>query len=261
MKKTFHDDILTSGNDDDLLVTDEVDLMDDFELRQIIAGVERFLGTKKGIRVSVLDPQQWDAQVTATLHASARRQGAGQYLHVLHDQRDPHHLYVSPTAVSAINKRSKEMYNIVVFAALRRFSSDLPTMLRHGLDDLVAGWLAEELQIELYSGTYQDEQQIVLGLIRVLVHDFAHTERDWALLMRSDPERFFYALRKSHFCPLWLRTVRTNSALSAMLDEAPKKHKALTDMLMAESLTAEDPFAVLSLQALDAYLGTEREQT
>jgi hypothetical protein len=252
------DNLTTDFDDEDLLITDEVDLMDDFELRQIIAGVERFLGTKRGIRVSVLDPQQWEAQVAATLHNGARKQGAGRYLHVLHDPRDPHHLYVSPSAVTAINQRSKEMYNIIVFAALRRFPCELSMMLRHGLDDLVAGKLAEELAIELFEGTYPDEQELVQGLLAVLVKDFPpYDETTWALLLRKDPERFFYALRKSKFCAAWLREVKTDSSLASLLQAAPKKRIALTDMLRAAELTVDDPFAVLTLQAVRAYLDGE----
>jgi len=243
-------------DDDDLLVTDEIDLMDDFELRQIIAGVERFLGTKRGIRVSVLDPQQWEEQVNATLHQAARKQGAGRYLHVLHDPRDPHHLYISPSAVMAINQRSKEMYNIIVFAALRRFPCELSTMLRHGLDDLVAGRLAAELDIELFEGTYPEEQELVLALLRVLVHDFPpYDEITWALLMRRDPDRFFYALRQSKFCSAWLRAVKGDEWLAGLLEAAPKKRKALTDMLREENLTVDASLVRLTIESANRYLG------
>ena len=190
---TMDPDIL----EDDFMIIEDLDVVDQSAIRKLIAEVEATASAEQqGLRVSVLSAEQWQTVLQRMLPSSARR-GAELYVHLLADPRQPFHLLVSPSAVKGVNEGSRHMLGEVVYTTLRILPSELSRPLRRGADDLLAGVVAERLDLDIYTGNYHREALLVRALMTVLQQEHGYQVVDWTVVFRRTPERVFKALAKS----------------------------------------------------------------
>jgi len=242
-------------DNDDFVIVDDIDLFDETELRQMVAEVEALAGTPtKRIRVSILTADQWDTVLNRWLPAAQRR-AVAQHTHALRDPTDPQHLVVSPSGIRGINERQTNIYEEFIYWLLRCLPTPLEKgALRSGVDDLVARLAGEKIGVEIYARHAPHESALVRGLAAVNVKEHGHTEADWVLLLRRYPERFFLALRKTSFMPVWLAEAKKNPGLVSQLEGAENKRAALIEMLKAEGVTASSPIFKVTESTLINYL-------
>jgi hypothetical protein len=252
----------TSQDFDDFLIVEDIDLSDESELRRVHARVESLVGNSgRGLRLSVLSAEQWQTMIMRTLPTSMRR-GAERHIHSLRDRKDPQHLLVSPSAVRGINERSRVMYQEIVYALLRALPSGVKGPLRKGADDLVAEICGAELGVDLFVRNYPRESQLVRHLAAILITQFHYTERDWVLLLRRDPDRFFLALRRTNFTAYWLREIQSDERLGRELARHGSNAKeALMVMIRDEALSEKHPFFIATERAAAGYLAQLEQAT
>lgn len=242
----------------DLLI--DVDLTDDSEIRAVVGQITSFLGVKEGVRLSVLPTEEWMEALWRSLSPALRR-GAERHIHVLRDKSDPHHLLVSSSAVAGLSEGSRVIYGEVVYAVLRCLPTDLSTPLRRGLDDLLAQWIGEILQVDIFARNFPEESELVRCLVKVLdsqFQSFGHRSVDWAKLLRSEPDRFFYALERSRFASVWLALAK-RSELAPWLADEDKTKPRLIELLRAETLSVSDPLVALTKLAAQDFLELQAE--
>jgi hypothetical protein len=237
----------------DFLLQDDLDLLDETELRRLVSEVDAFAGNGKGLRVSALTFEQWQTLLMRRLPPSMRR-GQHDYIYVLPDRNDPQHLLFSPGAVQGINEGSRPMQHAVISAAVRAIPTPLKGPLRKGINEIVLEACGERLGMELFGRTYPQESQFVRALLRILVAEYGYRESEWALEMRRNPERCLFALRKTKFAPTWASYIRQDPALAEELKAAPNKRKYLTDKLLDPGFSLTSPFGKLTAAAAVAYL-------
>lgn len=238
---------------DDLLIVEDLDLSDESELRRIVADIQAFLRSPgRGLRVSVLSAEQWQTVITRWLPTQQRR-GAAYYVHHLRDPRDPQHLLVSPSGVRGINERVRPIYQEIIYAILRSIPTELSGFLGKGLDDVVATLCGQKIGVDLYARVNPRAKSLVKALISVCVAEHGYGESDWALLMRSQPDRFFLALRKTRFCQYWIACALEDPALRPEIEEAQNKRAKLIELLRSEE-RGDGPVIEVTEQALAGYL-------
>jgi len=244
-----------SPDDDGFFMIDDIDLSDESELRHVVAEVESLVGVPgKGLRISILSAEQWSTVLTRWL-PPARRQAAMLHMHALRDPADHQHLVVSPSCVRGINERQANIYEELIYWVLRCLPTSLPKGILHtGSNDLLARLCGDRMNMKLYARHNPIEVDLVRGLVAVLRTEHDHSEDDWVLLLRRDPERFFLALRKTKFATEWLAFVRRNDELSECLTSADNARVALIELL-AEAQTVKTPFIKLTEESLKHYLG------
>jgi hypothetical protein len=245
-------------DEEQALILEDVDLADDTELRRIAAEVESLVaGKTRGLRVSPLSMEQWET-VIGRLPAWLRR-GQQHHLHVLPDRREPQHLLVSPVAVQGLNQASRVIYHEVVSSLVRAIPTPLkPNTIRKGLNEILIEACGRKLGVDLFARTYPAEAEFVRTLLKILARDFGHSELDWALVLRRNPDRCLLALRKTEFCRYWLHYAKQDPSTEAALRAAGnKKRHALTDLICAEEFTPSSPLGRLTLQAALTYLNSD----
>ena len=248
-----HDD------EDTALILEDVDLADDSELRRVAATVESLVaGKTRGLRVSPLSVEQWDT-VIGRLPAWLRK-GQHLHLHVISDRREPQHLLVSPTAVQGLNEGSRVIYHEVVSSLVRAIPTPLPQgTLRRGVNEILIEAAGQRIGVDLFARTYPAEAEFARILLRVLVREFGHTELDWALVLRRNPERCLLALRRSKFCRYWMAYAKKDPVtLRALTEAASPKSRVLTDSIVAEGFTPAAPLGRLTVQAALGYLNSDQ---
>lgn len=189
----INDDLL----EDDFMIIEDLDVVDQSAIRKIIAEVEATASAERqGLRVSVLTAEQWQTVLQRMIPPSARR-GSELYIHLLADPREELHLLVSPSAVKGVNEGSRHMLGEVVYTTLRTLPSHLSRPLRRGADDIIAQVVAERLDLNIYTGNYHREAQLVRSLMGALQQEHGYQILDWVVVFRRTPDRVFKALRKS----------------------------------------------------------------
>jgi hypothetical protein len=242
----------------DLLIIDDVDVTDKSEIRAVVAEVEAFLEAEQGVRMSILTGEQWLDALSRSLSPGMRR-GAERHIHILRDKGDPHHLLVSPSAVSGVNEGSRVIYAEVVYHVLRCIPTALSLPLRRGLDDLLAQWLGERLGVNLFTRNFPEESEMVMALLEVLSRQFGYQPLDWGRLMRRDPDKFFYALERSRFAGQWVVRAKGDTEVAPLIEGTDKKRPALVAALRAENLTSGSALVRLTREAAQAYLAAHPE--
>jgi hypothetical protein len=112
--------------------------------------------------------------------------------------------------------------------------------------------------VDLFARTYPLEAALVRALLRVLVADHGHSELDWALLLRRNPDRFMLALRKANFCRYWLAYAKKDPEIEALLRAAGNlKRHVLTTAIREESFSPDTPLGRLTVKASMAYLQSQ----
>lgn len=245
---------MTQTVEDDFLITEDIDLSDESELRRIVAEVETLVNASgKGLSVSVLTTEQWQTVIRRWLPPAAQR-GAAEHTHALRDPKDHQHLAVSPSGVRGINEHQPNMCQEIVYWLLRCLPTALGKgPLRAGVEDIVAGLCGRKIGVELYTRHAPQEAALVRGLIAVIIDEFGHSESEWVLLLRRHPDRFFLALRKTKFCHYWLACVKRDPQLAAAISDEADKRGALIDMLRSEDATMKSPFMRVTAEALEDY--------
>jgi hypothetical protein len=146
------------------------------------------------------------------------------------------------------------MYQELVYWLLRCLPTPLPKgPLLAGVNDIVAGLCSEQVEVDFYTHHAPREAALVRALIEVLIRDFEHTESEWVLLLRRNPDRFFQALRKTKFCAYWMAVVKRDPEYAKIMSESTNKRDALIEMLRDENLTANSSFLRLTERALVDY--------
>ena len=241
-------------DEEDALILEDVDLADDTQLRRVAAEVETLVGGKhRGLRVSPLTMDQWET-VLGRLPGWLRR-GQQHHIHVLPDRREPQHLLVSPVAVQGLNQGSRVIYHEVVSSLVRAIPTPLkPGAVRKGLNEILIEACGQRIGVDLFSRTYPQEAAFVRALLSVLVHEFGHSELDWALVLRRNPERCLLALRKTEFCRYWIAYAKKDQGLEQTLRAAGNRRRhALTDGLQAEDFAPASPLGRAAINAARAY--------
>lgn len=252
------DDILFIDEEpegDDLQIFDEVDLKDPSELHQAAADIQTFLKQPSSVRLTILDAQQWEKAVAQYVPKKMRRDFADKSAYFLRDtKRDAFNLLCSPSAVRGINERSPEIYTDFIFYLLRMLDSPLNGPLRKGLDNLLAEACGRQMRVPV-RGINATEARLVKGLISILSKEYGYEPIEWARLMRKNPEKFFLALRKTKFVPLWLNKVKEDGVEGTLVDAANKR-SALIETLRNEELKMSDPFMRSTLEAVAEHLSS-----
>lgn len=231
---------------DDFLIVEDVDLSDEARLRQIVATIEGLLKSSgRGLRVSVLSAEQWQTVLQRMLPPQHRR-GAGYYIHQIRDPRDPQHLLVSPSGVRGINEGVRQIYQEIVYAILRCIPSDLSGPLSKGLDDIIAEYCGQAIEMELFARVNPHAAEMVRAMLAACVDEHGYRDIDWALLMRRDPDKFFLAFRKTGLCDLWLKNAWENDSLRRKLQRADNPRSRLIEIARGET-AMHDP-ALLTLR-------------
>lgn len=239
-------------DEDDAFFLEDIDLADETELRRLIGLVDELLGVRRGVRVSVLSAEQWQTAVERIVPAGLRR-GLIPHLHVLRDPRDPDHLLVGPSALSGLNEHSRQITAEVAYAVIRAGQISLTPLFDHGSADLLAAQLARRIELSFFTSNYPAEARLVRALISTLRAEYGFSENDWVILLRSKPERFFLALRRSQFMTFLLSCARARPQIQALIAAAPRKRAALVALLRAPERDPEDVVAVFYSRCLDEF--------
>lgn len=234
--------------EDDFFMVDDFDPADETQLRHLVAAVESFAGgTGMGLRISVLNAEQWD-QVIRRVMPVAQQRRAALHMHTIKDPRDSKHLLISPSAVGGVNEDSQVIYQEIIYSLLRCIGSPLNGPMRRGVDDVVAELCGHLLDRPIFARHYPQESALVRGIIKILIKDFGHDESDWALLLRQDPDKFFTVLRKSRFSVIWM----------AYLGEGIEDSDALTSAITNPRLDMNSEFIQHTKAEIVAYLDGEK---
>lgn len=236
---------------EDFLIVEDIDLSDESELRRIVGLVEQIVGIPgQGLHISVLTLEQWQGRI-AKLPAAIRK--GAHHMHALRDTKNPQHLLFSPSAAMGVNDGSRVMIQEVVYATLRCLPSELTGPLKKGVDDIIADICREEHNLDIFTKNYPREATLARDLASILHSQFGYQEKDWLLLLRRDPNRFFLALRKTPFAAIWLSETRKDPKLKKELDEHTQKKEGLTQMLRDPSLSSGKPFFKLTSRVITEY--------
>jgi hypothetical protein len=209
-----------------------------------------------GLRVTVLTAEQWNAVIRRWLPPQAYR-AAAEHTHALRAKDDPQHLLVSPSGVRGINEHQPNICDEIIYWLLRCLPTPLEKgPLRAGVEDLVAKLCARKVGVKLFARHSPQEAALVRALTTVLIAEFGHSESDWVLLLRRQPDRFFLSLRKTKFCSFWLACVKRDLELTQLIAQATDKRGALIEMLRSPNTVMSSPFMRATVDALEEYVQT-----
>lgn len=236
----------------DFFLGEDIDLSDETVLRRLEALVEESVGSRRGVRVSVLSAEQWQTAVERLVPARIRR-GVLKHFHVLPDPRNDAHLLVGPATLAGLNEGSKQMSAEVAYALLKAGEPRLPALLARGSADLLAADVAARLEIPFFASNYPRETQLCRFLIRVVRegHGGDWDEHDWLRILKTDPDRFCLALRRTRFAAYWLACAKRDEHLRDQFEGARKT--LLTERLCHRELAAEDYFVRFTRRCLESY--------
>lgn len=243
--------MLESDDGADFFLGEDIDLSDETVLREIEDVLEDIVGTRRGVRVSVLSAEQWENAVERLVPARIRK-GVLKHFHVLPDPRNQTHLLVGPATLAGLNERSRQMTAEVVYALLKAGEPRLPTLLARGSADMLASSVAKAVGIPFFASNYPREAQLCRRLIGI--QQEAHgewSEQDWIQLLKTNPDRFCLALRRTRFAAYWLACAKRDPRLAGQF--AGARRTALTDQLCSEELTGDGYFARFTRRCIDGY--------
>lgn len=244
----------------DFFLGEDIDLSDETVLRELEATIEECVGDRRGVRVSVLGAEQWQTAVERLVPARLRK-GVRKHFHVLPDPRNQNHLLVGPGTLAGLNERSRQVTAEMVYAILKAGEPRLPTMLARGSADLLAGEVAQRIGLAFFTNNYPRESDLCRGLIGVVKagHHDDFTAHDWLALLKTNPDRFCLALRRTRFAAYWLACAKRDGRLADAF--AGARRTMLTEQLTDEALGAEDHFARFTRRCLDGYAALEDSPT
>lgn len=246
-------DAMTASDDGaDFFLGEDIDLSDETVLRQLETVIEESVGSRRGVRVSVLSAEQWQTAVERLVPARIRK-GVLKHFHVLPDPRNGSHLLVGPVTLAGLNERSKQMTAEVVYALLKAGDPRLPALLARGSADLIATDVAARLGVPFFASNYPRESQLCRALIRVVQegHGGEWDAHDWLRVLKTKPNHFCLALRRTRFAAYWLACARRDERLAEEFSGARKT--MLTDRLCEPELTAEEYFARFTRRCLEGW--------
>lgn len=252
--------MLETDDGADFFLGEDIDLSDETVLRQLESVIEESVGSRRGVRVSVLSAEQWQTAVERLVPARIRK-GVLKHFHVLPDPRNASHLLVGPTTLAGLNERSHQMTAEVVYALLKAGEPRLPVLLARGSADMLASDVAGRLDLPFFASNYPRETQLCRALIRVVQegHGGEWEAHDWLRILKTKPDRFCLALRRTRFAAYWLACAKRDERLSE--DFAGARRTLLTDRLCEPTLTAEEYFARFTRRCLEAYAEIATDHT
>jgi len=209
---------ITQADEDALIFYDRSPL-DEELLEKIQTQLQELTGCQKKDRVTVtvLTTEQFQRALRTIVPRRLHDRGLAKNFRVLRDPRDPHHLFVGPSALAGLNEGHSTVVSDLVYQLISAHGQKTNQAFDRGVADLLAADLAQQLGLPLFTDIYPAEKKFVSNIIEA-IRDLDEDPIELIALLKRSPNQFYTRLRQSGFYKWWEGSAKSNDQLSRYVD-------------------------------------------
>ena len=205
--------------DEDALIFQERSPLDEKLLEDIQAQLQELTGcTKKDrVRVTVLTTEQFQRALRTIVPKRLHDRGLAKNFRVLRDPRDPHHLFVGPSALSGLNEGHSTVVSDLIYQLISAQGQRTNQAFERGIADILAANISQQLGLPLFANIYPAEHRFVSTIIEA-IRQTDEDPMELVALMKRSPTQFYTRVRQSGFYKWWEGSAKGNDQLSRYVD-------------------------------------------
>lgn len=203
----------------DTFIFEERNPLDETLLRQMESELNQLVGASKttAVRITVLGHEDFQRAVRRIVPKRLQDKGLDRHFRVIADPRDPHHLYVGPSALAGLNDGHANVINDLVYHMVGACGAASNQAFERGAADLLAKHIAKQFKLDIFTDHYPEERKMVEAVIDA-IREHDQDPLELVCLLRRNPKEFFSRVRNSSFYRWWEGSVKRDDRLSAYVN-------------------------------------------
>lgn len=172
---------------------------------------------EKRARFTFCDLDQYNNVVSILVPKRLRDAGLAVHFRVLVDPRDPHHLFIGPSALAGLNDGHANVISDLIYHIIASTGEFSGLAMERGVSDILAAAVAKQVGLDIFTDMYPAERKYVESLIAASKSVEQDTLELVGLLKRN-PTAFWAGMRRSTFYRWWENSARRDDRLSSFVD-------------------------------------------
>lgn len=168
-------------------------------------------------RITVLSTEDYNRAVREIVPRRLIEKGLAHHFRVLADPRDPHHIFVGPSALSGLNDRHPNVITDLIYHLIAATGRPSSLAFERGAADILAADLAARFDLDIFTDQYPNERRLLETVAEAMKAD-SETVVEVVGAMKHNPSAFFQKLKASSFYRWWDHAVRSTDGYSPYID-------------------------------------------
>lgn len=252
-EQQFQQHVQQTLHEDAIVLNDGFNPLDETLLREIETELVALTGCSKQnrVRLTVCDVPTWNAVLARHVPPRLHRQGMARHFRVLTDPKDPHHLYVGPSALAGLNEGHTNVISDLLYRMVDCMGGSSNQAFERGVNDLLVAELGRRLKLPVFENLHPREREFV-SLIVEAMRGVDEDPTELLGLLKRNPREFFRRLKDSGFYKWWESSVRNSDQMSQYVD--------LIASTASPSAQLEGSFMAWAMQCADIYCQYRAQQ-
>lgn len=228
----------------DSFVFQERNPLDQTLLHQLADELVDITGAQKAdrVRITVLGTEDYNRALREIVPRRLIDRGLGHHFRVLADPRDPHHIFVGPSALSGLNDRHPNVMTDLIYHLIAATGKPSSLAFERGAADLLAAEIARRFDLNIFTDQYPQERRMLEAIIGA-IKGFDEPEAEIVGLLKRSPTHFFRLVKGSGFYRWWEGSCQADERLAPYVGlvatiASPAAQMEASFMAWAESCAA-----------------------